>query len=277
MSSLLLLDYNYIIIGLETCPTSGLVHLQGYINLIKTVKLGGMKKIHQKAHWEAALGSDIDNQRYCSKEEVLFESGTPVLPGSHKRRHERLYEEDPDTLRLDNPSIFVRIQSDKLNSEWKTVCEEGFPYDLYRWQLELLDILAQPADDRTICWVYGADGNDGKTKFSKHLAGKEDWMRIPGGKNADMLYLYMMKPTRNLVLDVPRCHSDFLNYAVLEQIKDRMITSTKYEPAQVTLKENVHVVVMANVMPCVEGYCKDTGKDSHMCKLSKDRIKLIIC
>ncbi len=48
---------------------NGTPHLQGYAQLAKKARLGGLKKLQRRAHWEAqSLGATLaDNIHYCSK------------------------------------------------------------------------------------------------------------------------------------------------------------------------------------------------------------------
>lgn len=66
----------YLISGMEVSGTST-PHLQGFLKAKTRLTLHGMKKTyHPTAHWEAAIGSDLDNRRYCTKESLYYESGT---------------------------------------------------------------------------------------------------------------------------------------------------------------------------------------------------------
>lgn len=71
----------YTIVGNETCPTSGTKHLQCYIRMTNTKTFSKMKKDFPRAHIEIAGGNDLQNKAYCSKESVLYESGTPSKQG----------------------------------------------------------------------------------------------------------------------------------------------------------------------------------------------------
>lgn len=43
-------------------------HLQGYVSLVKKMRLTELKKINNKIHWEPCKGSENDNLEYCSKD-----------------------------------------------------------------------------------------------------------------------------------------------------------------------------------------------------------------
>lgn len=59
-------DFNYIIYGYEKAPTTGTIHLQGYMQFKKRVKIGYIKKhINSRLHLEQARGSYDANREYC--------------------------------------------------------------------------------------------------------------------------------------------------------------------------------------------------------------------
>jgi hypothetical protein len=68
------------------------------------------------------------------------------------------------------------------------------------------------------------------------------------GKEADMCYAIDESKTIFLI-DVPRSKMEFLQYSVLEQLKDRMVFSTKYNSRMKILRSTPHVVVFCNEAP----------------------------
>lgn len=92
----------YAVWQLEKCPTTGRLHLQGYVRFKNPHGLQGCVDFidSNAAHWTPARGSDADNKKYCSKEETRatvpltdaqdpfydagcgpFELGNPANPG----------------------------------------------------------------------------------------------------------------------------------------------------------------------------------------------------
>jgi hypothetical protein len=67
-------DRAYVIIGKEI-GANGTPHLQGYITFFKTKRIGGLKAINGRAHWEIAKGNTAQNILYCSKEGDFHEIG----------------------------------------------------------------------------------------------------------------------------------------------------------------------------------------------------------
>jgi len=74
-------EVSYIIVGNETCPTTGKKHHQIYIEFKNAKSLGSIIKKFNKAHTEIAKGDAKHNITYCSKEEVLFFFGDSTQQG----------------------------------------------------------------------------------------------------------------------------------------------------------------------------------------------------
>lgn len=60
---------NYLVWEMETCPTTGTPHIQGYVRLTSRKTLHTVKRLlHPSVHLEAARGSEEENRNYCSKD-----------------------------------------------------------------------------------------------------------------------------------------------------------------------------------------------------------------
>nr|WET17281.1 replication associated protein [Banana bunchy top alphasatellite 2]WET17282.1 replication associated protein [Banana bunchy top alphasatellite 2] len=256
-------DVHYAVVGDETAPNTGRKHLQGYLSLKKRFRISGIKKKYSsRAHWEKARGSDYDNKAYCSKEALILELGVPCQTGSNKRKLADMVTRSPERMKIEQPEIFHRYQSVKKMKEFK----ERYVYpNLDRpWQVQLTELIEAEPDDRTIIWVFGPKGNEGKSTYAKSLIQK-DWFYTRGGKKENILFAYVDEgSTKNVVFDLPRTVQEFINYDVIEALKDRVIESTKYKPVKYLELNSVHVIVMANFLP-------------DMCKISEDRIKIVAC
>lgn len=71
----------YVITGLEVCPTTGKQHLQGYAELSEKVSLTTLKALMPMAHLEERKGSADDAITYCKKENSFRETGERKRPG----------------------------------------------------------------------------------------------------------------------------------------------------------------------------------------------------
>lgn len=78
----------YTVAGLEIAPTTGTVHIQGYVYFATLKSLKQMKELHEKAHWEYQRGTCAQAADYCKKDGDYFEWGTPPLTQQEKGNKE---------------------------------------------------------------------------------------------------------------------------------------------------------------------------------------------
>lgn len=138
--------------------------------------------------------------------------------------------------------------------------------ELYEWQQQLLNDLAEEPDDRTIIWIVDYIGNNGKTAMAKHLC-----LTYPNetlymsGKASDIKYgvfQFVKKHELKVCLfDFPRTLENFVSYDAIESIKNGIFYNTKYE-SEMCMFNPPHVVIFSNWYPDVT-------------KLSSDRWKII--
>lgn len=124
----------------------------------------------------------------------------------------------------------------------------------YDWQTSIIDMIATTPNDRQILWVYDLVGNFGKTYLSKHLVHKHNAFYCNGGKAADITYAYAGEPI--VVFDYVRDAKEFVNYGVIEQLKNGMLFSSKYESG-VKSYAVPHVMVFANFAPEADKFSSD--------------------
>lgn len=62
----------------EKCPTTGRLHLQGYLEMEKPVRMGALKKLSSTTHWEVAKGTREQCVAYCSKLESCVGGEDPA-------------------------------------------------------------------------------------------------------------------------------------------------------------------------------------------------------
>jgi hypothetical protein len=100
--------HGYICYGLETAPTTGTKHIQGYIQLKSSQRFNflhkyfGFKKDKKilKFHIESANGTHEDNKKYVKKDGQFFEFGEPVSQGARSdlKRLKESVKEDPKQI-----------------------------------------------------------------------------------------------------------------------------------------------------------------------------------
>lgn len=140
----------------------------------------------------------------------------------------------------------------KKRKPLKSLACEG---NLYEWQKNICDILATEPDDRTIHWIHGASGGNGKTTFCKYIHRFYDNVIMLSGKSADMKNGVIEFEKKNEVLpeviliNLPRSYNnDYLSYCGIEEIKDMFFYSGKYEGGMVN-GNSPHVFIFSNQEP----------------------------
>ncbi len=201
----------------EIGAEKGTPHLQIAIYLKNARTFESMKKTFPTQHLEKA-NSWKALKKYCGKEETRKEGTKPITN--------------------------IRVVKDPLAGK-----------ELRPFQKEVMDILANPPDDRTIHWFWEPVGNTGKTSLVKSICVSNPNAIFVNGKAADMkcAIAAMIKekhaPTI-VLLGLPRTAEDFTGslYQGLEEIKDGIFFSGKYESGMV-LFDSPHVMVFANWPP----------------------------
>jgi len=81
------MDAKYIIYGKEVAPTTGTIHLQGYVIFEKDTRLTkAINSLPHGCHVEMAKGSSFQNITYCSKEGNVTEHGVaPINAGKREK------------------------------------------------------------------------------------------------------------------------------------------------------------------------------------------------
>lgn len=113
-------------------------------------------------------------------------------------------------------------------------------------------------DDRTILFYVDPEGNKGKSWICRYLLQtKPERVQLLGvGRVTDIAYMVDAECDIFLI-DCERSASQFLQYRVLEQIKNRLVTSTKYLANIKVLRKKAHVVVFMNEQPDMNALSQD--------------------
>lgn len=211
---------------------NGTPHLQGYIEYklnkqhntttknkdsgrFRARELFGMPSIH----FETCKGSREQNIKYCSKDYI------------HHVRGCLLYKSD---------DIKIEPRIDII-------------FDLYKWQTTIRDLLLNRANDRHIYYIYNRSGNIGKSAFVKYMIVKWPGFIYVGGSGKDLKYAissYLDEPKnpplKGVFLDVPREHKYPIDWSTLEEVKNGVFFSSKYESKQ-CICNPIHICIFANV------------------------------
>ena len=121
--------------------------------------------------------------------------------------------------------------------------------ELHQWQRELDDALLDEPDERKILWYTDESGGAGKTWMTKYIFKKHNGVQlIRSGKLEDMAH--SIDPNCSIfIFDIPRSRTEYFQYAILEQLKDGLVYSPKYDSQMKVLEHNCHVIVFANENP----------------------------
>lgn len=245
----------------EKAPETGTEHLQGYAEFKQAMRMTGVKKINGlgKAHLEARMGSRKQARDYCMKADSRiagpWQHGDFDAGGSGARndiaaaRDAILAGEDIDDVALEHcevaakyPQYLTRVQ--RIVKKRKVAKLEVKAFR--PWQAELLAKLELEPDARKVMWYYDTKGNTGKSFMARYLVQHKGAFYCNGGKGPDIAYSYDCE--RIAIFDFPREYAEYINYGVIEQVKNGMLFSSKYESG-LKLCDIPHVVIFANFEP----------------------------
>lgn len=196
-------------------------HIQGYMYFTNAISFNTIKSIIPTAHIEKAKGKPEENYNYCSKDGD-FESNM-----SPEKSEQELDEE-----------MIQELYADVI---W------------HPWQQQILDLIESKPDTRSIHWYWESTGNIGKSFLAKYICLKYNAI-IASGKRADVfnqvltwINKYGRRP-KVIIIDVPRCGYDYIDYGGIESCKNGLLYSGKYEGG-VCKFYSPHVICFANEKP----------------------------
>ena len=218
----------------EELGENGTPHLQGYIEFIDKIR---PKNLYDtKIHWEKCRKIK-DSISYCSKEDT---------------RNGEIYCHN---IRIPKK---VRILDDSM---------------LFDWEKDIIDIIQQEPDDRSIHWFFENEGCAGKSTFCKYLAVKFNAL-IVGARASDMKYMIVKYEEINgvypdiIIMDISRSNDiNDIDYDGIEQVKNGLFMNSKYECCQVIMN-CPHIICFANSPPMKDAMSMDRWKISKVKKNS---------
>jgi len=122
--------------------------------------------------------------------------------------------------------------------------------ELYPFQKEVVNIINEEPNERTIYWFWEPNGNLGKSAVVKYLAVKHDAL-VLSGKSSDMKYLIIKykehygRYPEIILLDFPRSSEGYISWTGIEEIKNGCFASTKYD-CEMVIMNSPHIICFAN-------------------------------
>jgi hypothetical protein len=226
VSALIACKYTYII-GKEV-GEQGTPHLQGYFETDTRVRPSSLKLSHKRTHFEKARGTDLENYKYCSKENKF----------------------------IDNFSRMWKVK----NGIIKIKCIEETEF--FKWQMEVVKYYYKDykePNDRNIYWIYDPVGCVGKTALCKWFVIKKDFGYLNNAKTSDICFYAKENPKEGYVFDFCRSNEDKINYQAIESLKNGILFSPKYESG-VLLMDSPIIFCFSNFEPDTSMMSKDRWK-----------------
>lgn len=135
------------------------------------------------------------------------------------------------------------------------------------WQQNLIEFIKDKPDDRTILWYSDPIGSAGKTQMAKYLAVHRKAIVLNNAKTSDIAYAIPDNP-EIVIFDLSRSNEGHINYGAIEQVKNGLVFSAKYE-SKMKYFNSPHVVVFANTEPDYDQMSLDRWKIIHLSKKEK--------
>lgn len=267
---------DYIVFGREV-GENGTPHLQGTVCFQNRLRLNQVVRLLGQAHYTVTrnLSSSID---YCKKDGDFTEVGARPADG---RKSTKAKDKETDDLEDFKNTVKEGVTDMKLLREQHSEVVARYPqfvrdyvkdqrelpsvtaFPLREWQQTLYSKLILAPDDREIIFIVDATGNQGKSWFARYFMQlHENSQIIIPGRKADMA-LVVREDVKTFFFDCPRSkQGDFIQYDFLEEMKNGLIFSPKYE-SKLKYIPKAHIVVLMNEHP-------------DMTKLSRDRYSVTV-
>ena len=182
-----------------------------------------------------------DNQEYLDKIELGKDIALIINEGVVQEESlTRVRKEALDLFRKQMPKIDVHL------------------VELRPWQQTLMEMTAQPSQ-RKVLWIWGSNGNEGKSWFQSYLQTFYGYARVVRldlrNKTPNIMHALSKRPlqTTDIFLFNDTRASGHIqskkNYAVLEHIKDGSAISSKYNSDVLTFKTPNLLIVFSNSRP----------------------------
>ena len=251
----------YLVVGRER-GESGTPHLQGFVIFTSTVTFSRVARLLPRAHIEHARGTSSQAGEYCKKDGDFDEYGEAPVGNTRNSVLDNLYEwgdafiaehgrapTSPEIAR-EHPTAYVRYPRVVRLFENRTPVPELRQGEPQLWQSELAGELEEEADDRSVIFYVDPEGGKGKSWFQAwYMSNNEETTQVLSAAKRDDVAHNIQKTKTHFFFNVPRGGMEYFPYSILEQLKDRMVFSPKYNSCMKFLAKTPHVLVFCNEMP----------------------------
>jgi hypothetical protein len=204
-------------------------------------------------------GSPAQAILYCKKDGDYIEIGELPAVSQGKRSD---FEQLKEWIKSEDPAPSLKDVGEKFPSllgRYPKACQQFINMfgvkptlvdgPLRPWQQRVVELVNLPPDDRRIIFCVDPDGKKGKSWLTRYwFSTRDDMQRLSIGKRDDLAFA--IDTTKKLfIFDIPRGQLQYLQYSILEQLKDQMLFSPKYESQSKIIPHKVHVLVMTNEEP----------------------------
>lgn len=157
----------YVCYGVETAPSTGTKHLQGYIELSRPSRLAALKQFGNSFHWEPRNGTQDQAIEYCQKEGSFIELGEKKSQGARN-----------DLARL-------KAEYQK-GGRWQALPQVE-NWQQFQFVSKALPCILQKRRDwkPEVWWLYGASGSyktQSAIQFAKDYVGERYYLKAGTSK-----------------------------------------------------------------------------------------------
>lgn len=275
IASFFSVDCRYGVFGREV-GAQGTPHLQGFF-ILDTTGSRSLDWVRDRfpvpgVHFEVARGTSKQASDYCKKGGDYREFGQPAEPGRRNDLHDAfewgrrfLLEHgraptSPEIIRSGHYAVYIKTPRFRPALMKLVEVKQRLSFDGLRdWQMSLKQELMEEADDRKVLFYVDTVGNSGKSYFCRWMLENYPDMTqlMSAGKEVDLAFM-VEEHKKVYLFDISRGRLEYLQYSILESLKNGVVQSTKYSSMVKYMNFKAHVVVFTNEHP-------------DMTKLSEDR------
>ncbi len=141
----------YICVGKEICPTTKKKHYQGWIQTIKTHRLGGIKKLcrSKKVSLRSCRGTELQNDKYCKKDGLYKTYGEFITQGKRTDLDElrKIIDKGGTLKNIADENFQAFIQYNRGFQEYKKIIDKQLRKDFRK--VEVIHIYGETGLGKT--------------------------------------------------------------------------------------------------------------------------------